>query len=118
MPAVFPPALPPLTDAGSLSGQTASGALRTEMSHGPAKVRRRTTATPKPRRMGSKHYTRADLAALLDFHETTLGGGVLPFEMTDPVTEQTANMRFVGEIDWRPRNRLKYSVSVNLEILP
>lgn len=90
-------------------------AVRVKRKHA---VRRRTTAAPQPRRLGSGNYTRADLIVLLEFYNVTLDGGILSFDMKDPITDQVVSFRIVGEISYRPRSRLKFSVSANFEVMP
>ena len=79
--------------------------VRTSMDFGPAKVRRRGTAGPRPV-SGSIIVTAAQLATFKTFFNTTLSGGALRFRWRDPlvtdmngliasITGATANLSLV-----------------------
>lgn len=92
--------------------------VRTEMDAGPAKQRRRYTAAVRPL-TGCQNLTTTQVAALKDFHNTTLLGGTLPFDWADPIPGSgLMSFRFVSEpsIDRVLSARL-YRVMYQLEIL-
>ena len=68
----------------SYSESPADVLLRTSMDFGPAKVRRRGTAGPRPV-SGSIIVTAAELATFKTFFNTTLLGGSLRFRWCDPI---------------------------------
>lgn len=117
----WPSTLPPIRVPVSVQPQDQT--LRTSMDAGPQKARRRFSAVPTdigyPMRMtGAQHAT------LMTFHDTTLKGGSLEFEMSDPVTGDTEDYRFtappasnviVGNED--PDKRI-LNVQIQIEKLP
>lgn len=72
--------------------------LRTAMSAGPAKQRRRQTANTSPQRV-PMWMTDAQRATFKTFFETTLQGGALVFDYTDVTTGATAKFRFTQTPD-------------------
>lgn len=116
----YPATLPKVAPVG---GRPDSGVIRTNMDVGPAKVRRRSTATAKP--MG---FTFRTTGAKFDtfktfFHDTSKEGS-LAFDMEDPWDDTTQEWRFVGTYDWRlvagasnPDDRI-YEITVQMEKLP
>lgn len=93
MAVTWPPSLPrvPLRD-GAVEG-TGDGRIRHQPDQGPAMVRRRYSAVAKPFAW-QVLVTQAQLATFLDFYETTLEGGALPFEHVHPRTGATVHFRF------------------------
>jgi len=81
---VWPASLPQRLLIKSYSESPADVLLRTSMDFGPAKVRRRGTAGPRPV-SGSIIVTAAELATFKTFFNTTLLGGSLRFRWRDPI---------------------------------
>lgn len=119
--ATWPSDLPPFRLP--ISDQPQDGTLRTSMDTGPAKVRRRFTAVPRnmaiPMRMTGAQYD-----TLQDFYTSDLSGGALEFDLSDPLTGDTEEFRFleppagsviVGNAD--PDKRI-WNVQLQLEKLP
>lgn len=114
---VYPEALPHLEVRGKVSLQLGDGRLRSDTDRGPAKVRRVSTSVPSKWQFGREDFTLAQLNDFLDFFETDLEGGVLPFEMDNPLGG-TADFRFVSTIEAKPLVDDLWSVTVQLEQLP
>jgi len=91
--------------------------LRTEMDQGPAKVRQRTTAGIRKLQM-SFNMTKAQIATLDTFYNTTISGGALKFDFTHPRTASTVSVRIVNPPSYAPINGEYYSVGLELEQLP
>ncbi|MAO65044.1 MAG: hypothetical protein CL666_08590 [Balneola sp.] len=118
----WPSSIPIPTPVG---GKPESGALRTQMDVGPAKVRRRTTATARPMQFtmqipGDKFET------FKTFYHTTTLEGSLAFNMDDPQDDVEYEWRFLTEetYDWNivsgasnPNDRI-VDVTVYMERLP
>lgn len=114
MPA-YPGTLPTLAIARKARGAGADNKVRSQMS-GAVKQRKRFTAAWRPQTMGHPSFTRAQLVALLAFHDDTLEAGALSFTMTDPVTSATQTFRFVSPPGWRGHGA-GYDVTCELEVL-
>lgn len=114
----WPSALPDKPLQRGYSRTQQSQVIRTEMSAGPAFVRRRFTAASDLFSMQFVLDT-AERQTFWDFFNNTLAGGSLAFDWTDPVTGTAASFRFAGE----PPNEtalsgLVYQISATLELLP
>ena len=57
------------------------------------------------------------VAALDDFHETTLEGGVLAFDFTHPRTGQPVTCRFVEPSEYKSAGSGYFSAAIQLEVL-
>lgn len=64
--------------------------------------------------------TRAQLAILKTFYETTLIGGSLPFTFPDPSFGGTILVKFPkgGQPSWQQVNASVYRVNITLSVLP
>ncbi|MEN9062841.1 hypothetical protein [Ponticoccus litoralis] len=91
--------------------------IRTQMSKGPAKVRRRSSSAPMPRRGRMSQITLAQLDVFETFFREDLGEGVLSFTATDPLDGLERTFRFVGGYSVEPRG-VRREVTATLEILP
>jgi len=92
------------------------GRLRTEMDTGPAKLRRRTTAAPRPM-AGTIHIDGTQLTILVNFWTMTTYYGTLAFTFTHPYFGNTVLARFVEAPRWRTVGA-DYQVELSLEVLP
>lgn len=105
----------PLRRSGG--GSYASTAIRTPVSVGPAKVRRRSSCQVRPFSftflMNDTHRAELDT-----FYHTTTKGGSLDFEMTDPVAGGTPDWRFTAPPSWVQVGPALYEVTIALEQLP
>ena len=90
--------------------------LRTSMSTGPQKVRRRSSAAPDSLSLGHNSFTEAHKATLTEFFKDTLFAGSLSFSMTPP-GGSAETFRFTAAPKFKPMGGGKYSVSVQLERL-
>ena len=116
MPA-YPASIPFFTARDGYRETGPEATIRTDMSTGPAKVRRRFTAAPRRVSARIAYLTAAELATFESFFETTIAMGSLSFTAENPITGTTRTYRFVGSYDVEPRG-VGYTVSAELEILP
>lgn len=91
--------------------------IRSQTDKGPAKVRRRTTAGPRPVQF-TLHLTTAQVATLEAFYNTTTASGALEFDYTHPRTAATVVARFTSPPAYSDVNGLSYRAEIQLEILP
>jgi len=94
-----------------------NGSVRTEMDAGPAKTRRRFTATVDKVR-ASVFVTGTERQTLRSFYKTTLKEGSLTFEWEDRITGTTEEYRFVSPPRFRLMGHDNYMAEMELEILP
>lgn len=73
------------------------GRIRSQTDTGPGKVRRRSTAMPEPI-VGAMLMTTAQIATLRTFVQTTIFGGTVAFDFTDPITRATISVRFAERL--------------------
>lgn len=113
----WPSSLPQdlITDGFSYTQQDQT--IRTEMSAGPAFVRRRFTAATVPF-SGSIYVDTTQHATLWSFYNNTLSGGTDPFTWKHPVTEVSASVRFTGVPTVAAAGGEFYQIAMQLEILP
>jgi hypothetical protein len=116
--AVWPASLPQTLLQASYRETLPRTKLRTEMDAGPPKMRRRYTAAPRPIQ-GTQNLTTTQVADLKTFHNTTVAGGSLPFDWTDPIPGTgTVSFRFVSEPELVPVSGSMYRASYEFEIMP
>src|SRR5215207_11453071 len=116
MPDVWPVTLPQCLD--SLQTGLADNRLRSNMEIGPAKVRPRSSAGPRPM-SGQMVMTDAQLMELELFVETTLLRGSLPFTFPSQRDGTTLLARFAGALpSWSRHGQGHWMVSMDMEILP
>lgn len=121
--AVWPGTLPQrLLQNPGLTESPPDTRLETEMDAGPAKVRNRFTAAPRPIR-GAIGLTLAQRATLETFFITTLHNGVDRFDWIHPTTGSAATFRFkrTGEgpgIVYRQAEPDYVVAELTLEIVP
>ena len=114
----WPGTLPQKPDADGYTESPPDVVLRTPMDAGPPKVRRRSTAGPRPITM-QMTLTLTEMQTLDDFFWTTCRAGALPFDWVHPRTQAAATFR------WRSPPRYQGSDSdegwlaeLELEIVP
>src|SRR5215207_710173 len=118
MPDTWPVGLPQCFTFDSLATGFADNRLRSQTDTGPAKVRPRSTAGPRPL-SGQMVMTLAQIATLETFVETTLLGGSLPFTFPSQIGGAAILVRFAGELPaWSRHGMGRMMVSMSLEILP
>lgn len=114
----WPASLPQLVLVDGFSEGLGDGRLRSSMDTGPAKVRRRSSAMPRPLQ-GRVLMTSAQLDVLRAFVDDDLIGGSLPFSFPDPITRASILVRFLGSLPgWSARGPDAYDVALDLEVLP
>ena len=114
----WPSTVPFFKGHGNLSRSgPVDAVIRTNMSAGPAKVRRRFTAAPRNFTGITPFLTKTQLATFETFFEVTLQMGALSFTATDPLDCTEKTFRFVGSYNVSPSGRA-FRVSAELEILP
>lgn len=91
--AAWPSSLPQTPLADGFTESRLSTVIRTETDVGPAKVRRRYTAEIRIVSMGLL-LTSAQVATLETFYDSTLSGGVDPFDWVNHRTGAAASYRF------------------------
>ena len=94
-----------------------SGLLRTPMDQGPAKQRRRFSATARPYTV-TVQMTGTQVTTFEAFFDDTIKGGSLPFDWLDPRTQTAVTFRFVKEPMERHRAGEVYQIPLQLEVLP
>jgi len=92
-------------------------ALRTEMDAGPAKLRRRFTASVRPIKY-PLILTETQVATLDTFYVTTMQAGTLPFTHTHPRTGAAINARFTKAPKYQPFKDDLWTTILEWEILP
>ena len=92
-------------------------ALRTSMDVGPAKLRRRTSAAVRPVR-AALNLSTSQAADIETFYVSTLEGGTLPFDFTDPRTLATQSFRFTAPPSLSPLSGNLWRASLDMERLP
>lgn len=100
-----------------IRGGPQGAVLRSEMSIGPDKVRRRTSSAPARRDGRLADLSLAQLDTFEAFFRVTLGEGALSFDASDPFDGVTRAFRFMDSYEVRRSGR-RYSVTAELEILP
>ena len=114
----WPADLPQCFIVGYSDGK-GEGRIGTNPDTGPPMMRRRSTAVVRPL-SGSMRMTRAQIAILDTFYETTLIAGSLPFTFTDPTFGGTILVMFpIGsQPSWQQTAPGKYRVNISLSVLP
>ena len=99
--------------------------LRTEMDVGTAKLRRRSSGVIRRYQIPADRFifTNAQKATLETFYETTLAGGTLPFDWTDPWPGAgLKTFRFLSTLSWLPiipgNSERRLRIPLALEELP
>lgn len=115
--AVWPPSLPPQVLLAGYAEAPPETVLRTQMDAGPAKLRSRTTAAPRPIG-GAVVLTSAQLATLDGFYVATLSGGALPFDWQHPRTLAAATFRFLSPPQYTALGGGHWQASLSLEAMP
>ena len=120
---VWPATLPQKFNEEGYSEGMGKNLIRSNMDAGPAKVRRRTTSAVRPM-SGTMQMTSTQLQDLVEFYETTIMHGSLPFEFPNPRDAGVLLVRFAddGLTDWRPNGygegEQMWSVPIRFEVLP
>lgn len=94
-----------------------SGLLRTSMDQGPAKQRRRFTATARPYSV-TVQLTKTEVTTFETFFDETINGGADVFDWVDPRTQTAVTFRFIKEPTERHVDGETYRIPLQLEVLP
>lgn len=113
----WPSTLQQLLSEANFGYQIADTALRTDMDIGPQKVRRRFTKSVNSL-TGSIYLTTDQFTIFYNFYNTTLNGGVLPFEFYHPITKELKDWRFKGPASVQSIGGGNFTVSFTWEELP
>jgi hypothetical protein len=116
MAAVWPGGLPQVAMQGQYNEEPPTTAIRSQMDTGPAKIRQRYTAGPRPVQI-TLPLSAAEVEILDVFHVTTLKGGSLPFDWKHPRTQANVSMRFRRAPGYTDQGSI-YLARLDLEILP
>ena len=111
----WPEILPCGLLASGFSKQPQSNVIRTEMDAGPKKTRRRYTARTV-NYTGKQIFDYFELEVFEQFYRNELADGVLRFNFADPITEETAEFRFLSDYKVTAIEN-HYEVSMQLERL-
>ena len=115
---VWPATLPQRMDVDGYQESLGDGRLRSQSDAGPAKVRRRFSAVPRPLSV-STELTSAQLATFKTFVVTTLAGGTLPFQMPAQSGTGTWIVQFAQTMPgWTAIPGGRWRLSLDLVILP
>lgn len=114
---VWPATLPQGLQRTDYAEGIGDGRLRSQMDAGPAKVRRRSSAMPRPL-TGTMVVTSAQIQTVRQFIEETLIGGSLPFCMPAPRTGGPILVRLVEMPSWSALGGKWYRLNLSLEVLP
>jgi hypothetical protein len=114
----WPAELPQCFIVGYSDGE-GDGLIETQPDIGPPISRRRSTAVTRPL-AGSMKMTRAQIAILKTFFETTILGGSLPFTFNDPTAGGTILVKFLkgSQPSWQQIAAGVYRVNISLVVLP
>ena len=94
--------------------QAVPATIRTKMEAGIDKLRRRYT-TPILNLNVAMFLTFTQYETLETFYNTTLQGGVLSFDFTDPATATTKEYRFISPPSYTPSGGVHYLASMQWE---
>jgi hypothetical protein len=115
--AVWPATLPQYVLAANYTEAVPDNSIRSETDVGPAKVRRRGTAAPRPISC-QVLLTTAQRATLDDFYNTDTKAGSLTWTWVHPVTRAAATFRFVEPISFSATARGQlFTAALSLEIV-
>lgn len=115
--ASWPGTLPQSPLLESYQETAPNGLLRTQMEAGPAKVRRRFTAAPRPFKF-RVDLTTAQVGTLDAFFLTTCAMGALAFDWLHPRTGASVSYRFVSPPAYTPADGDVWKADLDLEIMP
>ena len=113
----WPASLPQVPESSSYEETAPNELLRTQMDSGPAKVRRRFTSGVRDYGMTFR-MTKAQVATLDTFYITTLSGGVVKYDWTNPRTGATDTFRFKSPPKYQHRTGDFWRVAIEIEQLP
>ena len=113
----WPATVPTDVLQGSYSESPPDNLLRSSMDTGPDKVRRRSTAGPRPISW-TILMTTTELGYFETFYVTTLVGGSLTFNFTMPRTGSSGELRFTSPPQYLPVGGVYWEVRMQVEEMP
>lgn len=117
----WPVGLPQTPIAAGFTQTPVDAVVRSSMDYGPDKVRRRTTARIQVVQMNFV-LTSSECGTLDGFYDSTLGGGVLPFDwvnhMSTSSPKASAVYRFMAPPTYSAMEADLWNVALQLEMLP
>jgi hypothetical protein len=114
--AVWPVSLQQLANQDSFQIEIGETTIRSSMDIGPEKVRRRFTR-PIDKMKISFDVDSDQYEDLLFFFNTTVNGGVTPFDYTHPITQDPISVRFTGPPAISPLGGLLFRATMEWEIM-
>ena len=112
----WPTSLPAI-ELSSLKESPPDNLIRSNMDIGVDKIRRRTTSAPRDLSFTLK-LNQTQLQTLDDFYVTDTFSGSLSFDYIHPRTGSTVKARFVSPPSYADNQKILFSCSISLEILP
>lgn len=113
----WPSTLPQKPSTEGFIEQFPNSVIRTQMDAGPAKIRRRSTAAVRPFSL-VYNLTLAQVAIFDTFFNDTLAGGSLAFNLPDPRTGTTLNVRITTIPKISALGGTEFTASFDIEKLP
>lgn len=114
--ATWPLYLPQHLRIDGQSGGPKDPFIRTEMSTGPAKQRRRCTKKVEPFD-GSLLMSSDEYELFVEFWDNDLQGGALSFTWEHPITRAVATIRFTAPYKWEPQGASQFIISLSCEVV-
>ena len=114
--AVWPSTLPQNFEPESFQLTYGKNVVRSQMSQGPPKSRRKATSAPQLVK-GSMQLTSAQFTTFNTFFKTTLFDGADPFDWTHPVDGGAESIQFTTEPIITSAGGTNYNLDMELEIL-
>ncbi len=114
----WPASLPQSFESSTYQASPQTGTIRTTMSTGPNKVRRRFSAVAN-QHSGAIIMTKALFVSDFQvYYHTTLIEGTAEFDFPDPLGGSALTVRFVGVYSWKQYSPTDVLVSFTLEEMP
>jgi len=115
--AIWPLTLPQVLLVDGFQSALPENIIRTAMSVGPVKTRRRDVAATWPVQ-GNINLQKEQLATLTTFFRSTLADGALPFDWVDPITDSAVTFLFKTAPKYSALGKGWFRVSLDLEVQP
>jgi hypothetical protein len=112
----WPSSLQQYLNGGDFGLEFVDPTIKSQNDVGPVKTRRRYTGVRKIY-SGSINLHKDDYATLENFFFVSTNGGVLPFEITDPITSLPVTVRFADPPALRRLGGVYFVVSLRFETL-
>ena len=113
----WPPSLPQYPNQDSFTEEQMDNSIRTQFDGGAMKLRRRYTAVPIKFTM-SFTLTASQKAALETFFNSTLSGGVLPWDWVKPSDQAAATFVFRSPIKYSAVGPATFMATIEVQTVP